>query len=301
MTPSPPTPAPDRSWHGADLADPLSSTGAEPPPSPLPPPRPPFGLGERVRARLAEAELSPGRVAGAVAGVAAVVVVALWLLRAPPPPIEDRLPMAPGVASATTVRAAGSEPGPDEASPSSELPGSPGSATPGSATPGSAPGEGPSELVVHAAGAVARPGLYRLPPGSRTADVVDAAGGLALDADIDRLNLAALLADGARVWVPRRGEATPPPAVNGDGGAAPSGAGGAPAPGGGTVPSNQPVDLNTATLDQLDTLPGVGPATAQAIVDHRTEHGPFQSVDDLLEVRGIGEAKLADLRDRVRV
>jgi competence protein ComEA len=130
------------------------------------------------------------------------------------------------------------------------------------------------------------------------ADLVAAAGGFAPDADPDRLNQAAPLSDGVRVWVPRRGEAEGPAAVNGDGGGAAVG----PSPaGGGPTGTAAPVDLNTATLDQLDTLPGIGPSTAQSIIDHRTANGPFRSVDDLLEVRGIGEAKLAQLRDKVRV
>lgn len=149
----------------------------------------------------------------------------------------------------------------------------------------------PAGVVVHVAGAVARPGLVRLGAGSRVADAIEAAGGLAPDADLDRLNLAAPLADGQRVWVPRPGEE--PPA-----GAAGAGAAGDPAAAGGGTAL---VDLNTATLDELDALPGVGPATAQAILDYRRAHGRFRSVDELLEVRGIGEAKLASLRARVRV
>ena len=145
---------------------------------------------------------------------------------------------------------------------------------------------GPS--YAHAAGAVARPGVYRLPPGARVADLLDAAGGPESDADVDQLNLAAPVADGERVYVPKRGETPPAPAAQGAGATA------AAAPAG-------PVNLNTATFDQLDALPGVGPATAQAIIDYRTRHGRFRSVDELLEVRGIGEAKLADLRPKVRV
>jgi len=152
----------------------------------------------------------------------------------------------------------------------------------------------PAELVVQAAGAVARPGVYRLAAGARVADLVAAAGGVAPGADADRVNQASALADGARVYVPRVGETAPPGPVS-DGGA-----GG----GGGASPSSAPpapVDLNTATAEQLDTLPGVGPATAAAIIDYRQQHGPFHSVDELAQVRGIGDAKLTQLRDRVRV
>lgn len=137
-------------------------------------------------------------------------------------------------------------------------------------------------VVVHCAGAVAHPGVYRLAGGSRVADLIDAAGGPAPGADVDQLNLAALLQDGERVYVPRVGEV----AV-------------ATAGGSGTVGGK--VDLNSATVEQLDALPGVGPATAEAIVSWRKQHGRFRSVQQLLDVRGIGEAKLAQLRDLVRV
>ncbi|WP_436792709.1 helix-hairpin-helix domain-containing protein [Actinospongicola halichondriae] len=140
----------------------------------------------------------------------------------------------------------------------------------------------PGPVVVHVAGAVVAPGVQRLPAGSRVIDAVDAAGGLLPDADAGRVNLAAELADGTQVYVPAVGEAAPP-----------IGAGG--------TDSSGPIDLNIADATALETLPGVGPATAAAILDHRERNGPFVSVDGLLEVRGIGEAKLAQLRDLVRV
>jgi competence protein ComEA len=146
-----------------------------------------------------------------------------------------------------------------------------------------APSADPAEVVVDAAGAVARPGVYQVPARSRVADVLAAAGGPGPDADLDQVNLAAPVADGDRVYIPRKGE-RPPDA---------SAAAGA--------PGAQPLDLNQATVDQLDALPGVGPSTARAIVAWRTEHGPFRRVDDLLEVRGIGPAKLDALRSEVRV
>ncbi len=167
-----------------------------------------------------------------------------------------------------------------------------------------------SVIVVHAAGAVVRPGLYRLPSDSRVADLVRAAGGLAVDADDDRINLAASVADGIRVYIPRRGELGAPPTVSGPDGPAPPGVGSAVGSGGGSAVGSgggslavpvDPVNLNTATLEQLDTLPGVGPSTAQAIVAHRQQHGAFTSVEQLQDVRGIGPNKLAQLRSLVVV
>lgn len=140
-------------------------------------------------------------------------------------------------------------------------------------------------VVVHVAGAVASPGVHQLPPGARVIDAVEASGGLAPDADPGAVNLAAVLVDGSQVYVPRIGEVPPGPAPGADAGAGASG----------------PIDVNTADAALLETLPGVGPATAAAIIDHRERNGPFASVEGLLDVRGIGEAKLAALRDLVRV
>ncbi len=152
-------------------------------------------------------------------------------------------------------------------------------------------------LVVHAAGAVGTPGVHRVPNGARVADVLDAAGGATADADLDRVNLAAPVADGQRLYVPRIGEAAVPTPI-GPADGAPGAGGGA---GDATAASAGPVDLNRATEAELDVLPGVGPATAAAIVAHRSTSGPFSRVDDLLEVRGIGPAKLEALRDLVAV
>jgi len=138
------------------------------------------------------------------------------------------------------------------------------------------------EMVVHAAGAVMRPGVYRVADGARVADIIDAAGGPTPDADLDRLNLAAGVRDGEQIYVPQVGE---------PGAAAP----------GSAAADDGIVDLNTATSVELESLPGIGPATAQAILDWREQYGPFTSVDQLLEVRGIGDAKLAAVRDQVRV
>ncbi len=140
-------------------------------------------------------------------------------------------------------------------------------------------------LLVHVAGAVRRPGVYRLRAGARVEDAVRRAGGARPRADLTQVNLAAEVEDGRQVVVPRRAPAA--------GSGAPL-AGAAPAPG-------VPLNLNTATLEQLDTLSGIGPATAQKILDHREANGGFSSVEELGEVPGIGEVRLAALRELVRV
>jgi competence protein ComEA len=147
--------------------------------------------------------------------------------------------------------------------------------------------EAPSQpiLVVHVVGQVRRPGLYRLRDGSRIADAVRRAGGARLGADLAALNLAAPLVDGIQVLVPSR--AAPGAAASSTGG---QGAGLASAPA---------ISLSSATVEELDELPGVGPITAQKIVDYRTEHGPFASVDDLDAVPGIGPTRIEQLRDLV--
>lgn len=156
------------------------------------------------------------------------------------------------------------------------------------------------EVAVHVAGAVLVPGLHVLPSGSRVADAIAAAGGIAPGADLDRVNLASPLLDGSRVWIPSVGQEMPDlvePQVADRGGAgtagAPQGGGG---PGAGSV-----VDLNAADAAALEALPGVGPSTAQAIVAHREANGPFRSVDELIEVRGIGPAKLEQIRPMATV
>jgi competence protein ComEA len=136
-----------------------------------------------------------------------------------------------------------------------------------------------ASLVVHVVGAVRRPGLYRLREGSRVADALIRAGGPSRKAQLELVNLAARIADGEQIVVPRRGMAAAAAA--------------------GTGPIAGPVHLNTATLEQLDTLPGVGPVTAQKILDYRQEHGAFGSVDELDAVSGIGPARLEQLRELV--
>jgi competence protein ComEA len=142
------------------------------------------------------------------------------------------------------------------------------------------------KVVVHVVGAVRRPGLYRLREGSRIADALSRAGGATRKADLALVNLAAPVADGVQVVVPRR-----LPSAAGAPASAPSGAPGAAAQG--------PVHLNTATLEQLDALPGVGPVTAQKILDYRQQNGGFASVDELDAVPGIGPARLDQLRESV--
>ncbi|HYX76954.1 MAG TPA: ComEA family DNA-binding protein [Gaiellaceae bacterium] len=141
-------------------------------------------------------------------------------------------------------------------------------------------------VVVDVVGAVRLPGLYKLEQGARIADAVARAGGATRKADLALINLAAPLADGEQVVVPRRGAAAPSAASSGTGGSA-------------GVPANGPVHLSTATLEQLDSLPGVGPVTAQKILDYRQEHGAFTSVDELDAVPGIGPARLEQLKDLV--
>lgn len=194
-------------------------------------------------------------VARLVVSAAAVVVVcggAFWLTRTPQPPIEAALPRA----ASGTVAAATLPPPPVAAA------------------------EAPGRVTVHVTGAVVRPGVYELAAGSRVRAAVDLAGGSTPDGDPNAINLAAVVVDGARVYVPVVGEEVSPSA---DG-----------------EPTQQgPVDVNSASTDVLDDLPGVGPATAAAIVTERERNGPFASVDDLERVPGIGPVKLEGLRELV--
>jgi len=221
----------------------------------LPPPTPPSWR-ERLDGIAADLDLTPRHLLLGVAALLVVATAAWWLLRTPAgPPPELTLPVATTGSGASPVTTTG-------------------------------------EIVVHAAGAVRRPGVYTLAPGSRIGDLLDAAGGLAPGADAERLNLAGPLSDGSRVYVPRIGQAEVPVAIGEEPAAGPSGANAS-----GEVTG--PVNVNTADAAELETLPGIGPATAAAIIEHREEHGPFATVEDLLDVRGIGDARLADIRDLV--
>jgi competence protein ComEA len=141
--------------------------------------------------------------------------------------------------------------------------------------------------LVHVAGAVRHPGVYRLHDGDRVKDAVERAGGARRGADVNAINLAAKVADGQQVVVPRRGGAAPAAGGAGEGVAG--------------AAAQPPVSLNSATAEQLDTLDGVGPATAQKILDWRREHGGFRSIDDLGEVPGIGPKRMAALRGKVQL
>jgi len=183
--------------------------------------------------------------------LAAVVTLFAKVTTAKHEPVENRLPLA----SVATVRS----------------------------NPPSTAGR---SLVVYVVGAVHKPGVYSLAEGARVLDAVAAAGGLVADADAARVNLAARVADGTRLAVPRVGEV-----ATVDAGGASAGSGEA----------NGPLNLNSATAEQLDKLPGVGLSTAAAIVAFREQHGAFRSIDQLLDIRGIGPARLEELRPHVTV
>ncbi|MGW2176629.1 helix-hairpin-helix domain-containing protein [Streptomyces sp. NPDC001732] len=172
-------------------------------------------------------------------------------------------------------------------------------------SPGPPPASGQGgHIVVDVSGKVRRPGVHELPSGARVADALRAAGGARAGADLAGLNRARFLMDGEQIVVGAPPGSSPlgssapgssPPGSTGP--SATGGAGGAPAGGGSSVAG--PVSLNNATAEQLDTLPGVGPVLAQRIVDYRTQHGGFRSIDELREVNGIGDRRFADLRPLV--
>ncbi|HLS50006.1 MAG TPA: helix-hairpin-helix domain-containing protein [Actinomycetaceae bacterium] len=177
--------------------------------------------------------------------------------------------------------------------PHDEQPASPRGAEPTSSAvgaptpPGAAPAhDGPARVFVHVAGAVARPGVVDLAEGARVADALSAAGGPVAGAEVDAINLARVLVDGEQVYVPRVGETLPPAAAAG---------------GAGEGPGSRVVNINSAGPEELQRLPGVGPAIAQRIIDWRTANGGFHTVEELLEVPGIGHKVLEGLRNEVSV
>jgi competence protein ComEA len=205
-----------------------------------------------------------------VTSALATVVVCLggwWLIRAPSAPPESALPVAAAQVAAGSVT----------------LP------PPPTVDPPSGPADLESSVVVvHVAGAVLVPGIFELPARSRVADAIDRAGGPAAGADPGALNLAAPLVDGTRIYVPVAGEDVPIEVTAVDPGASEVDAEGA-----------GPIDVNRASTAELEMLPGVGPATAAAIVTERDRNGPFVSFEDLERVSGIGPAKLAALEGLV--
>ena len=210
-----------------------------------------------------------GRIVSTAGGVLCMALGAWWVLRVPPPPPESTIVFA----TTSVVSSGGSN--------------------------NSGVGAIPTFIRVHVAGEVLRPGVYQLPGTARVVDAVDAAGGPTALADVDVINLAAALFDAAQVFVPRRGSVgarapipRPLPGVN-----AP------PSPNANTPEgaSSARVNINTASMSDLDTLSGVGPSTAKAIIEYRTKNGPFGSIEDLLNVRGIGPAKLDAMREQVTV
>ena len=220
--------------------------------------------------------------------------------------------VSPG-ASAESVQAVGAQQSPG-AQPGTQSAAQPG-ANPSESAPGGASGEG--TVRVHVAGAVNNPGVYTLPAQGRAVDAIAAASGAAADADLDRVNLAGALSDGVQIYVPHRGETAAPTQIQPNGGTANTGQGNAAngASQGGTQPQpartltpagsaqkgSTPVNINTATAEELQTLPRIGPAMAQRIIAWREAHGGFRSVDELDAVPGIGPSMLENLRPLVTV
>lgn len=223
----------------------------------------PGGAATRQLARRFDVLRDDPRVGGALLALVAVAVGAFWYRSA------TTTPAPIGPIAGTTVAA------------SSTIP---------SAT--STTSNAPSEFIVHVAGAVRAPGVVRVGSDSRVVDAIDAAGGPLPTADLDRLNLAAPVHDGERVFVAKVGD---PPSAGVVANGTPTGAG----DDGDTAPLI--VNLNTATAAELETLPGIGPTLAAAILAERDRRGGFTSIDDLRSVRGIGEGRFAALSDLVTV
>ena len=216
------------------------------------------------------------RLVGSVVSVVLVAGAGWWLVQVPPPPPEAALEFAPSLTSVPVV---------------------PKSVAVGDALP-DANVVVPQFLTVHVAGAVKSPGVYRLPQGARVNDGVDAAGGATTSADLDSVNLASLVNEGEQIYIPKRGEkprtiTSRPQLSVGD-------AASNRVTGDGEVAARV-ININLASATQLEQLPGVGPATAKAIVAYREKYGAFNTVEDLLKVRGIGPAKLSEILPRASV
>lgn len=210
-------------------------------------------------------------------------------------------------ATAESVQAVGAQ----------QSPGTQSTAQPGASESAQGGASGEATVRVHVAGAVNNPGVYTLPAQGRTVDAIAAASGAAADADLDRVNLAGTLSDGVQIYVPHRGETAAPAQIQPNGGTANTGQGNAAngASQGGTQPQpartltasgsaqkgSTPVNINTATAEELQSLPRIGPAMAQRIIAWREAHGGFRSVDELDAVPGIGPSMLENLRPLVTV
>lgn len=208
-----------------------------------------------------------GRVLAGLISITFVGWGAFFLLRSPGPPLEASLPYATTLPASTQGANSGATQTSSDGFDTGLL--------------------GPELVTIHVAGHVISPGVYRFSPGVRVVDAVRAAGGTTQDADLNAINLAAALDDGQQIYIPALGEQPP-------GGAATAAADEKSGP---TLPLN----LNQATVEDLDILPGIGPSTALAIVTHRNRNGPFVSIEGLLDVPGIGPAKLAALTGLVTV
>ena len=205
-----------------------------------------------------------------------MVVGVWWVVRVPPPPPEASIPFATTSVASNLIA---------------------------SNTDASSAISSSANITVYVSGEVVKPGVYVLLATARVIDALQAAGGATNQADLVVVNLAAPLVDAAQVFIPRMGSTprvTMPRPHAGINLPIAGGSGGAGASGSATSAAGV-VDINSATLADLDALPGVGPSTAQAIIDYRVANGPYASVDDLLNVRGIGPSKLAAMRARVRV
>lgn len=227
------------------------------------------------------------RLVGGALAVAVGAVVLVLIVRVPAPPIESTIPQA----GATTLVITSAV--------------TPKTAVTSTVNPQASLTSPPTSISVHVVGAVRHEGVYVLAPGSRADDALRAAGGAVRGADTAAVNLAAIVRDGDQLFIPtQRGVAAAPsrrhrvmaPATRATSTTSSSVS---PVASGSTGQPNGVVSLSTATQQELESLPGVGPATASAIVAHRRTHGPFRRVDDLLNVKGIGESKLAAMRSRI--